>query len=159
MQENAAIAFIYDWNQAIFSLHRRPIEQNAKKLKNGISQGLVLAPTPFKIYLSDMPSTEANKFRYADDWAIACQSWHYKNTETNLTKEVNVIDNFFNKWYLKMNKTKTVSTVFHLDNHHANQALNIKIRNKQLHPEPSSKYVGVTLDRSLTYKKLNEKVA
>ena len=52
-----------------------------------------------------------------------------------------------------MNKTKTVSTVFHLDNHHAAQILKILIGNKQLPTEPNPKYLGVSLDRTLTYKK------
>ena len=66
---------------------------------------------------------------------------------------------FFNKLYLKINKTKTVSTVFHLDNHHANHALKIHTENKQLSPEPCPKYLGVTLDRTLAYKKHIGKVA
>ena len=58
-----------------------------------------------------------------------------------------------------MNTTKTVSTVFLLENHHANQALKIQIGNKQLPPEPIPKYLGVTLNRTLTYEKHIEKVA
>ena len=58
-----------------------------------------------------------------------------------------------------MNKTQTVSTVFHLDNHHAAQILKIRIETKQLPVESSSKYLGIIfLDRTLAYKKDTEKV-
>ena len=42
-----------------------------RKNKNRVPQGSVLAKTLFSINLSDMPTTKANKFEYADDWAIA----------------------------------------------------------------------------------------
>ena len=72
---------------------------------------------------------------------------------------MNVIHDYFNKWYIKINKIKTVSTVFRLDNHHANQTRKIRIGSKQLHPESSRKYLEVTLDRTLTYEKHIEKAA
>ena len=88
-----------------------------------------------------------------------CQSWNFKNHRKNLSEDVNVIHDYFNKCYLKINKTKTVSTIFHLENHHANQVLKIPIGNKQLPPEPRPKYLGVTLNRTLTYEKYIKKVA
>lgn len=66
---------------------------------------------------------------------------------------------FFKTWYLKMNTFKTVSTLFHLNNREANQTLNLRINEQTLLPEPFPKYLGVTLDRSLTYKKHTENVA
>ena len=105
-----------------------------------------------------MSKSGALKFGYVDDWAIACQSHSFKTIETNLTQDVNNLHDLLNKWYLKMNKTKTVSTVFHLDNHHAAQILKILIGNKQLPTEPNPKYFGVSLDRTLTYKKHTEKI-
>ena len=59
---------------------------------------------------------------------------------------------------LKNEQTTTVSTIIHLDNHHAAQIFKIQIGNKQLPPEPNPKYLGVTLDRILTYKKHTEKI-
>ena len=58
-----------------------------------------------------------------------------------------------------MDKTKTVSTVFYLDNHYANQALKTRIGNKQFPPELNTKYLGVTLNRTLRNEKPIEKVA
>ena len=60
-----------------------------------------------------------------------------------------------------MNIYKTVSTLFHLDNHKAHMTMKLKIDNthlqtepnpKYLQAEPNPKYLGVILDRTLTFK-------
>jgi hypothetical protein len=69
------------------------------------------------------------------------------------------MENYFKKWYLKMNKQKTVTTVFHLDNHQANRTLNVVVDGKTLPKDTYPKYFGVTLDRSLTYCKHLENIS
>ena len=51
-----------------------------------------------------------------------------------------------------MNMTKTVSSVFHLNNKQAQNPLTITVDNKTLPIEREPKYLGVTLDRTLSYK-------
>ena len=46
---------------------------------------------------------------------------------------------------------------FHLNNHHANQK--IENEDKQLPPELTPKYLGVTLNRTLAYEKHIENIA
>ena len=60
-----------------------------------------------------------------------------------------------------MNTTKSVCTAFHLNNRRANYKLNIRdnISNSYLPPHDAPKYLGVTLDRSLTYKQHMENTA
>ena len=57
----------------------------------------------------------------------------------------------FDRWYLRMNTTKTVASVFHLNNHEANITLKVKAGDKVLPPDQTPKYLGVTLDRTLSY--------
>ena len=57
-----------------------------------------------------------------------------------------------NNWYLKMTTTITVTTLFHLNNHQANQTLKIQLNNELLPPEKHPRYLGVVLDRTLTYR-------
>ena len=42
-------------------------KSKTQTLKYAVQEGLVLAPTLFNIYLSDMSTTEALKLGYADD--------------------------------------------------------------------------------------------
>ena len=126
-----------------------------RKIKNGVPQGSVLAPTLFNVcvYISDMPNTHSVKLGYADDWALAHQSKDWNEIEETLSQDTTAMKKFFDHWYLKMNTTKTVSTVFHLDNKQANRTLKIQVEEKILPHDKNPKYLGVTLDRALTYKK------
>jgi len=55
---------------------------------------------------------------------------------------------------LKLSTTKTVSAVFHLNNNEAKRELKVNYNNEILPFCPESKYLGVLLDRSLTYRRL-----
>ena len=57
-------------------------------------------------------ATRSVKFGYAGDIAIAYQSNIMNELEIIHTRDTEVID-FFN-WYLKINTTKIVTTLFHL---------------------------------------------
>jgi len=56
-------------------------------------------------------------------------------------------------WKLKLKTTKTVSAVFHLNNKEAKGELNVNHNNETLVFCSEPKYLGVTLDRSLTYRR------
>ena len=106
-----------------------------------------------------MPKTQSLKLGYADDWVLAHQSRDWKELETVLSKDTTALKTFFDRWYLRMNTTKTVSTTFHLNNHEAEKTLKIQAGNASLPTDKNPKYLGVTLDRCLTYKKHLEESA
>jgi len=53
---------------------------------------------------------------------------------------------------MKLSTTKMVSAVFHLNNKEAKRELKVNFNDKTLPFCSEPKYVGVTLDRSLTYR-------
>ena len=125
-----------------------------RTVSNGVPQGSVLAPSLFNMYISDLPRTTSNRYGYADDLAITTEASSFEMLETRLGQDISRLHSFFKTWYLKMNPTKTFSTVFHLSNKHANRTLDVynSTGNYILKKEPLPKYLGITLDRSLTYK-------
>ncbi|KAI5720173.1 hypothetical protein M8J77_002972 [Diaphorina citri] len=123
-----------------------------KKLSNGLPQGSVLAPLLFSLYIADIPRTKSVKFGYADDWALATRSKNIEETENILTEDLKTIGIFFKKWRLKPNPTKTEVSCFHLANALANTKLRVSFENHLLVHNPNPKYLGVILDRTLSYK-------
>ena len=74
---------------------------------------------------------------------------------------------YLQTWRLKLSNTKTVTAAFHLSNGEAKRELNVYNSGNLLPPYPVSLYLGVKLDRSLTFrhhlealrKKLSTRVA
>ena len=60
--------------------------------------------------------------------------------------------NYFKSWRLKLNLSKTAVNAFHLNNQMASRSLNIKLKNVALNHNFNPKMLGITLDRSLTYR-------
>lgn len=128
------------------------LKSDQMKLNNGLPQGSVLAPLLFNLYISDLPETISQKFGYADDWAIAAQDRSMEATEHILTADLERLGDYFRRWRLRPNATKTEVTCFHLDNAQAKRKLNVHFENRTLNHNSHPKYLGVTLDRTLTFK-------
>jgi len=119
-------------------------------LRNGVPQGSVLAPLLFNIYTSDMPATISRKYAYADDLAIMHADWLV--VEGALSKDMATLGEYLQTWKLKLSTMKTMSAVFHL-NKEAKRELKVNFNNETLPFCSEPKYLGVTLDRSLTYRR------
>ena len=68
-----------------------------------------------------------------------------------LSKAMAIVGGYLQTWKLKLSTTKTMSAAFHVNNNEAKRELKVNYNNEILHFCPEPKYLGVTLDRSLTY--------
>jgi len=66
---------------------------------------------------------------------------------------------YLTKWRLQPSANKTVSSVFHLLNAKADHELNIFLQGQRIKHDLNPVYLGVTLDRSLTYHQHLKKTA
>jgi len=73
--------------------------------------------------------------------------------EGALSKDMATLGEYIQTWKLKLSTTKTVSAVFHLINKEAKRELKVNFNNETLPFCSEPKYLGVTLDRSLTYRR------
>ena len=123
-----------------------------RRLRNGLPQGSVLAPLLFNIYTYDLPSTVSQKYAYADDLAFMHTSKDWKTLEGTLSQDMTTLSAYLQTCRLKLSHTKTVTTAFHLNNQKAKCELKIFNNGKLLPYCPTPTYLGVKLDRSLTFR-------
>ena len=123
-----------------------------RRLRNGVPQGSVLAPLLFNIYTYDIPSITSKKFTYADDLAMLHTSGEWKELERTLSQDMTTLSAYLQTWRLKLSHTKTVTAAFHLHNREAKRKLKVCNISKTLPFCPVLTYLGVKLDRLLTYR-------
>jgi len=120
-----------------------------RRLKNGVPQGSVL----FNIYVSDLPTTISRKYTYADDLAVIHADGDWQAVEGALSMDMATLGEYLQTWKLKLSTTKTVSAVFHLNNKEAKRELKVNFSTETLPFCSDPKYLGATLNMSLTYRR------
>ena len=77
----------------------------------------------------------------------------WQAVEGALSKDMATLGVYFHSWKLKLSTTKRISAVFHLNNKEAKCELKVNFNNETLPFCSEPKYLVVTLDRSLTYRR------
>ena len=92
----------------------------------------------------------SRKFAYADDLALLHSSRNWKDLEGTLSQDMSTLSAYLQT--LKLSHTKTVTTAFHLNNREAKCELKVYNNGRLLLFCPTPTYLGVKLDRSLTFR-------
>ena len=127
-------------------------QSKLSRLKNGVRQGSVLAPFLFNIYTYDLPSMISTKFAYADDFALLHSFENWKDLEGTLSQDMSTLSAYLQTWRLKLSHTKTVTAAFLLNNREPKRELKVYNDDRLLPFCPTPTYLGVKLDRSLTFR-------
>jgi len=100
---------------------------------------------------------------FSDVISCATQAETFTELECTMTAEcthiVAWVTRYCQSWRLKPSTSKTVSSVFHLQNTYANRQLSVIMNGETLKHDPYPAYLGVTLDRTLTYEEHTSKTA
>jgi hypothetical protein len=76
------------------------------------------------------------------------QARNFEKCEIHLEEALEKLSRFFHQWRLRPNPSKTEVCVFHLGTHDANRKLTVQFDNTHV---DNPKYLGMTLDRALSY--------
>ena len=113
----------------------------------------------FNVYTNDLPTfNNIRRFTCVDDLCLATQARGFENTDA-----LKSLTRYCRSRFLNTNPGKTKVCTFHLNNRTASGKLRIMWEGNELENTPYPKYLGVTLDRTLSFKehvaKLRRKVS
>ncbi len=144
------------------------IEDTLSNLKNaeaGVPQGSVLGPTLFNLYINDLPEVEKTKLAlYADDTAILSSSRSTALIFDRIQDASKKTESWCKKWRIIMNPKKTIAMMFPPNLKHkfkppciklengSSAEKKIKFFNEDINWKNETKYLGVTLDKNLTWR-------
>ena len=79
-------------------------------------------------------------------------SGNWKDLEGTLSQDMSTLSAYLQTWRLKLSHTKTVTAAFHLNNREAKRELKVYNNGRFLPFCQTPTYLGVKLDRSLTFR-------
>ncbi|GFU08862.1 probable RNA-directed DNA polymerase from transposon BS [Trichonephila clavipes] len=116
----------------------------------GVTQGSLLGPVLFNIYLNDIPSHPHTMLNlYADDTTILATFKNHKSVTSALNKHLVLLENYFNQWKIKINVEKTVAVLF---TKRLKPVTPPALYSTPLQWSQTTKYLGLILDKNLTWK-------
>ena len=122
--------------------------------KNSLPHGSVLSPIPFSIYTNDQPLHHGTRnYVYADYLCVTAQYPSFTEVKHTIEKTLDELTNYYRSKKQIASPVKTQVTTFHLKNREEKKTLEVKWNNTDLENTPHPKYLGITLDRTLGYKK------
>ena len=122
-------------------------------INSGVPQGGVLSPTLFNIFISDIPvNDEVDTAQFADDTLLISSSYRTNAIINKLSKQGSKLARYFNRWRIKINSSKSQTCFFSrkTSSRHQPQS-NVKIVDEDITWKNEIKYLGLNLDRRLTF--------
>lgn len=117
----------------------------------GVPQGSVLGPLLFNLYTADIPTSQHTKLAtFADDTAIFSSHHNHRYAHLHAQRHLNLIEQWTTNWRIKTNLEKTC--VVHFTRRRPAALRPLTFFGDPLQLQDSAKYLGIELDRKLTFR-------
>ena len=125
-----------------------------KTMKCGVPQGSILGPLLFLLYINDLAEifTNIKPVLFADDSNLIITGNTVEQIEETANKELPELINWLNANRLSLNIKKTHSMTFTKSKHKIRHIPTIKLKGETLENITETKFLGVMVDSSLTWK-------
>lgn len=121
------------------------------KILSGVPQGSVIGPLMYNLYICDISRHYKTILcLYCDDSAILSASHHPGYLSKQLQHHIHILENYFTRWKIKINPSKTQAIHF---SRARTDPPRVYINNTPIPWAKSVRYLGVELDKSLTFSK------
>lgn len=122
-----------------------------KDLVAGVPQGSVLGPHLYSLFTYDIPKTQHTMMAlYADDCAILAQHRDANWISQKLQEAVSLIEQWCITWKIKINAPKSQAILF--QQRRLPLPARIEIGNEDIPWSNEVRYLGITMDKRLTWK-------
>ena len=147
-----------EWFTSYLSDRRQYVTYNGcssstKYIKCGVPQGSILGPLLFLLYINDLQRVcnSSIPILFADDTNLFYKSTDKHFLEEQINKELKQVSMWLKVNKLSLNVSKTHFIIFTRKKKSGN-SLNIGIENQIIHEVYKTKFLGVIIDKKLTWK-------
>ena len=121
---------------------------------NGVSQGSVLSPTIFNLYMHDIPTpTQPNThfMSYSDDFTLLSQQPKHETAATQLQDYIHTLEEWLNNNRMKVSTNKFSLTLITPHNAECRTQSQVTLNNTPLPVTQSTKILSVIFDQGMTF--------
>nr|P21328.1 RecName: Full=RNA-directed DNA polymerase from mobile element jockey; AltName: Full=Reverse transcriptase [Drosophila melanogaster]AAA28675.1 ORF2, reverse transcriptase (put.); putative [Drosophila melanogaster] len=132
-------------------------KSSIKPIAAGVPQGSVLGPTLYSVFASDMPThtpvTEVDEedvliATYADDTAVLTKSKSILAATSGLQEYLDAFQQWAENWNVRINAEKCANVTFA---NRTGSCPGVSLNGRLIRHHQAYKYLGITLDRKLTF--------